>query len=432
MKKHTGIGLMETSYNDKQENPLETKPIWSLLPAYAIPSIAGLLGSAIYNITDQIFIGNIVGIYGNAATNVAFPLVMLVSAFAVLIGLGTASNFNLLTGAGKTDEASHFTGNAVSLSVLIGMAIMTLALFFLKPVLLLFGATENVLPFALDYTGIVAVGIPFFTFSTAMSYIIRADGKPRFSMIILLTGAILNVFLDALFMLVLKQGIEGAALATTISQIVSALIALSYLLKFRTVSLRKETFRIRWTILKQIAKLGIAYFFFQFVIMFSQVVLNNMLIRYGALSVYGSDIPLAVVAVVSKSSVLFQSILQGIGQSTQPIFGFNYGAKRYDRVKETYWKALSAALFVSFVAFVVFQVFPRQILSIFGDGGETYFLFGERYMRIFMMMLIIAPILPLSGQLFTSTGRAGRGLLIFLSRQGYFLVPLLFILPHFF
>lgn len=414
------------------DNPMGTKPIWTLLRTYAIPSIISLLVSSIYNFADQLFIANIVGIYGNAATNVAFPLTTLITAFSVLIGLGTAANFNLLIGGKRNDEAAHFTGNAVILAVILGIVVMAVSLIFLEPMLVLFGATENVLPFALNYTGITALGIPFLLFSTSMSYIIRADGSPRFSMILIASGAVLNIGLDALFMIVFGWGIAGAATATLISQVLSAVIAFSYLPRFKNVSITKETLRLRGDVIKQMVKLGISYFFFQFATMLSQIVLNNALTDYGAMSAYGSDIPLAVAAVVSKVSVIFMCILQGIGQSTQPIFGFNYGAKRYDRVRETYLKALAADFVVSIIAFIVFQVFPREIIGIFGDGSEEYFHFGEQYMRIFMMMIIISGVQPLTGQMFTAIGKAGKGLILSLSRQGYFLIPLLFILPRIF
>lgn len=414
---------------DKATNPLETLPIWSLIRKYAIPSIISLLISAIYNITDQIFIGKIVGMYGNAATSVTFPLVTLVTAFSVLFGFGGAANFNLSLGSKKEKDAAKFVGNSISLSVFVGIVIMILTLASLEPLMKLFGATENTLALSVQYTGVTTIGIPFLVFGTVCSSLIRSDGSPMYSMISSLVGVIINIILNALFMLVFKWGILGSASATVIGQIISALFSLYYFKKFKTITMSKDIFNIEFKYVKQIVSIGNAYFFYQFVMMLSQIVMNNTLNHYGAISSYGSDVPFAVVAVVSKVSIFISAFLGGIGQSAQPLFGYNYGAKKYDRVKEVYIKALIACTIISVIAFIILQIFPRQIISIFGNGSEEYFKFAEKYMRVFMLMIFISGIQPLSTQLFTSIGNAKKGIILSLSRQGYFLIPLLLLLP---
>ncbi len=419
------------SQNQVKENPLATAPVWSLISKFAVPAVISMLVTAIYNITDQIFIGQVVGIYGNAATNVAFPLVTLVMSMSLLLGFGSAANFNLNMGAKHKEEAARFAGTGISLMVLSGVVIALLAILFLRPLMLLFGATEITLPLAMTYTRITAIGIPFVLFTTASSNLIRADGSPTYAMFSNIVGAVLNVFLDALFMFGFGWGIAGAALATIVGQIVSALITLWYILHFKTVTLNRDKFRIRIKYVKAIASLGMAGFFTQFMMMLVQVTMNNVLNHYGSLSSYGSEIPFAVVAVISKLTSFVFAFLVGIGQGCQPIFGFNYGAGNYARVKETYKKGLIAALSISTLAFLLFQLFPRPIVSIFGNGTEEYFEFATRYMRIFMLMMFVNGMHPLTTNFFSAIGNARGGAVLSICRQGFFLIPLLLILPRF-
>lgn len=412
-----------------QGNPLGYAPVVGLIGKFAIPSIISMLVNAAYNITDQIFIGHVVGMLGNAATNVAFPVVTFTMAFAQLVGIGTASNFNISLGAKKEEEARNFVGTGLTLMPILGMLIMCLVLLFKMPVLRLCGATENVLPYAELYLSITTFGIPFFLISSAGSFLIRADGSPTYSMTCTVAGALLNVFLDWLFMFVFEWGIQGAALATITGQIVSFLLCLFYFTRFKTFKITLRVLRVRAGYIKRILKLGTSNFINLTIMMLVNIVMNNTLTHYGALSIYGSDIPLAVSGVIAKLNSILAAFTVGLAQGCTPILGFNLGAKNYDRVKETYKKALSVALVIGVAVFLLFQTFPRQIVSIFGSGDALYFEFAERYMRIFLFMVCINGVQPLSVNYFTGTGNVKQGILLSLSRQGFFLIPLLILLP---
>lgn len=413
----------------EKDNPLGYAPIAGLIGKFAIPSIISMLVMSIYNITDQIFIGHVVGMLGNAATNVSFPVVTFTAAFANLAGVGTAANFNLNMGAQKSREAEKFIGTGLTMMVIVGFLILGIVLAFKMPILILCGSTENVLPYAKLYLGITAFGLPFMLFTNAGSHLVRADGSPAYSMMCNVVGAVLNVFLDWMFMFVFKLGIQGAAAATITGQFVSFIMCVCYFPRFRTFPIRLHMLGLRLKYVVEIAKLGTSNFVNHTIMMLVNIVLNNMLTRYGGLSVYGSDIPLAVSGVVAKLNSILSSFAVGLAQGCQPILGFNMGAKKYDRVKETYKKAVSIAVAISIAAFLLFQIFPRQITGIFGTGDELYFRFAEQYLRIFMLMVCVYGVQPMTVNYFTGTGNVHQGILISLSRQGFFLIPLLLLLP---
>lgn len=422
---------MEQATNQFQGNgnPLGYAPVAKLIAKFAIPSIISMIVNAAYNITDQIFIGHMVGMLGNAATNVAFPVVTLTVAFSQLVGIGTAANFNINLGAKREDQAKQVIGTGLTLMSVVGILIMCIVLLLKTPILLLCGATENSLPFSQLYLGITAFGIPFLLFSSAGSHLIRADGSPAYSMACTVIGAVLNIFLDWLFMFIFHWGIQGAAAATITGQIISFTLCLLYFTRFKTFKITPKMLGLRLEYVIQIAKLGTSNFINQTIMMLVNIVMNNTLKHYGALSIYGSDIPLAVSGVIAKLNSILSAFSVGLAQGCQPIWGFNMGAKNYKRVKETYKKALFAALLISIMAFLLFQLFPQQIVSIFGSGDQLYFQFAERYMRIFMMMVCVFGVQPLSVNYFTGTGNVRQGILLSLSRQGFFLIPLLLLLP---
>ena len=414
------------------QNPLGYEPIGALLRKFAIPSIIAMLVSALYNLVDQIFIGHGVGILGNAATNVAFPLTTICIATALLLGIGGAANFSLALGAGDEKKAAGIAGNAISWMVLSGVAIMILVRLFLHPLVVAFGATQEVLPYALSYTGITSFGIPFLIVSSGVSNLIRADGSPHYSMACMMVGAVINTILDPVFIFGLHMGVAGAALATVIGQAVSGLIALRYALYFRTIRLTREDLRPSPRLLGSIAALGMAGCFNQLAMLVVQVALNNTLTYYGAQSVYGAEIPLACAGIIIKVNMISFSFVLGISQASQPIVGFNYGAKRYDRVRQTYKLAAIAATVISCIGFACFQLFPRQIISAFGPGTEEYYLFAERFFRIFLFFTFVNGIQPVTSNFFTSIGRAFRGVILSMTRQILFLLPLILLLPRLF
>lgn len=415
----------------ERENPLGTAPVSKLMFKFAVPSIVAMLVGALYNIVDQLFIGHAVGTLGNAATNIAFPLSTSCLALALLFGIGGASCFNLALGRGEKEKAIYYVGNALTMLVGCGVVLCMIAQLFLTPMLKAFGAPDDVLPYAQSYVRITSIGFPFLLLTTGGGHLIRADGSPKMTMICNLSGAIINTVLDAIFVLGFQWGMEGAALATIIGQIFSAALVIRYMLHFKTAPLQKQYFIVRWRYTGQIISIGMASFFNQLAAMIVQIVLNNSLKHYGALSVYGEAIPIACAGIVMKVGQVFFSIVIGIGQGTQPIESFNYGSKNYNRVREAYWLACIADGIISVAAFLLFQIFPRQILALFGEGTESYFAFGEKYFRVYLFFTIVNFLQPVTSTFFTSIGKAIKGVFLSLTRQIIFLLPLLVILPIF-
>ena len=416
---------MEETNISQEQNPLGTAPVGGLIGKFAIPAIISMLVSAMYNIVDQIFIGQGVGMLGNAATNVAFPVTTIATALALLLGIGGASNYNLEMGAGREKKASSIAGTALSTLVITGVILAVAVLLFLRPLLSLFGATTDVMPYAVDYLGITAVGLPFYALSIGGNHIVRADRSPTYSMTCVLTGAIINTILDPLFIFGFGWGIKGAAWATVIGQVVSGILVIIYFGKFRKMYLEMSMLKPSSECLKAIISLGMASCINQIAMAIVQIVLNNILRYYGGLSVYGSDIPIACVGVISKVNQVFMAICIGISQGCQPIWGFNYGAKKYDRVRLAYRYSMIACTAIATVFFLCFQLFPHQIVSIFGTGSDLYFQFAEHYLKIFMFMTFANGIQPMSSGFFTSIGKAKLGIVMSLTRQVLFLLPLI-------
>ena len=420
-----------SSENIKQGNPLAEEKIGRLIARFAVPAIISMLVSSLYNIVDQIFIGQGVGMLGNAATNIAFPVSIICTATALLLGIGSASNYNLEAGAGRNERAAEIAGNGLAMLVICGVVIGAVVLIFLNPLLHLFGVTKEILPYAQDYTGITAIGIPFLILTTGGNHLIRADRSPTYSMTCMLTGAILNTILDPLFIFACHWGIKGAAAATVIGQVVSGLMVIYYFARKRKMELKRSMFLPKAGYLKMIVSLGMASCINQIAMAIVQITMNNTLRYYGAQSMYGSEIPLACVGVISKVNMVFMAIAIGISQGCQPIWGFNYGARNYGRVREAYRKAFAICIVLGVVFFGCFQLFPRQIVSIFGSGSEAYFHFAERYFRIFMFVTFLNGIQPMSSGFFTSIGKSKLGIVVSLTRQIIFLLPLILIIPLF-
>lgn len=410
-------------------NPLGEESIFKLIGKFAIPSMISLLVSAIYNITDQVFIGHQVGVLGNAATNVAFPVVTLATAISQLVGVGTAANFNICQGAKQEKEAKHFIGNGLLLMLFFGVGMMVGLLFFKTMILSLCGATDEVFNYANLYLSLTLFGIPFFVFFTAGSFLIRADGSPRYSMGCSITGALLNVGLDALFMLGFKWGIIGAALATVISQAISGMMCLRYFRNFKAFTIGGKDLRLQVRYVWEIIKLGFPNCLTHLLMMMVNVLMNHTLVFYGGRSLYGSEIPLAVSGVVAKLYTILSACSIGLAQGCQPIWGFNIGARNYGRVKETFKKAMGVALVLSCTAFFLFQFFPRQIVEIFGGGTDLYFQFATKYMRIYLMLICVVGVQPLIVNFFTSTKKMKQSMILSLARQGLFHIPLILLFP---
>lgn len=414
------------------ENPLGSEPVSTLLRRFAVPSVIAMLVSALYNMVDQLFIGHSIGVLGNAATNVAFPLSMVCTSIGLLCGIGGAANFNLCMGRKDPEHAKSYVGNAISMLAILGVILCVAVQLFLRPMMLLFGATPDVIDYACTYTRITSIGFPFLIITIGGSNLIRADGSPKFSMLCNLIGAIVNTILDPLFIFVFHMGMAGAALATITGQILSFALVVFYLRGFKTLPLSLSDLKPNMACWARIAALGATPAFNQVAMMVVQIVMNNTLTHYGSNSVYGSDIPLACAGIISKVNMLFFSFVIGISQGLQPIVSFNFGAQKYDRVKDAYKKAVFAATAISIVAFLCFQFFPRQIIGIFGSGSEEYLHFAERYFRIFLFFTFLNGIQPVSSNFFTSIGAPKKGIFLSLTRQIIFLLPLLLIFPYLF
>lgn len=414
------------------ENPLGSEPVSTLLRRFAVPSVIAMLVSALYNMVDQLFIGHSIGVLGNAATNVAFPLSMVCTSIGLLCGIGGAANFNLCMGRREPEHAKSYVGSAISMLAILGVILCVAVQLFLHPMMLLFGATPDVIDYACTYTRITSIGFPFLIVTIGGSNLIRADGSPKFSMLCNLVGAIVNTILDPLFIFVFHMGMAGAALATITGQILSFALVVFYLRGFKTLPLSLSDLKPNMACWARIAALGATPAFNQVAMMVVQIVMNNTLTYYGSNSVYGSDIPLACAGIISKVNMLFFSFVIGISQGLQPIVSFNFGAQKYDRVKDAYKKAVFAATAISIVAFLCFQFFPRQIIGIFGSGSEEYLHFAERYFRIFLFFTFLNGIQPVSSNFFTSIGAPKKGIFLSLTRQIIFLLPLLLIFPYLF
>ena len=414
------------------ENPLGSEPVSTLLRRFAIPSVIAMLVSALYNMVDQLFIGHSIGVLGNAATNVAFPLSMVCTSIGLLCGIGGAANFNLCMGRREPEHAKSYVGSAISMLAILGVILCVAVQLFLRPMMLLFGATPDVIDYACTYTRITSIGFPFLIVTIGGSNLIRADGSPKFSMLCNLVGAIVNTILDPLFIFVFHMGMAGAALATITGQILSFALVVFYLRGFKTLPLSLSDLKPNMACWARIAALGATPAFNQVAMMVVQIVMNNTLTYYGSNSVYGSDIPLACAGIISKVNMLFFSFVIGISQGLQPIVSFNFGAQKYDRVKDAYKKAVFAATAISIVAFLCFQLFPRQIIGFFGSGSEEYLHFAERYFRIFLFFTFLNGIQPVSSNFFTSIGAPKKGIFLSLTRQIIFLLPLLLIFPYLF
>lgn len=413
------------------ENILGIEKPSKLLRSFAIPSIISMLVSSLYNIVDQIFIGQGVGYLGNAATNVAFPLTTITLAISLLIGIGSASRFSLYLGAKENDKARHVIGNGIMAMLISSVIYVVLVFLFLTPLMRAFGATDRILPYALQYTSITTLGAPFLIGTNVLSNMIRADGSPKYSMACMLVGAAMNTILDPIFIFIFGMGVAGAAWATVIGQVGSFVVGAIYLKNFKHVQLERKDFRFSLYQTLETAAIGISASINQCAILVVQIVLNNSLVYYGQFSVYGQDIPLAACGIVMKVNSILMAVIIGISQGTQPIVGFNYGAKSYERVRQTLRLSLSYGLAVSIIGWACFQLFTAPILSLFGTGDPLYFEFAIHFMKIFLSLTCVISIQIISSGYFSAVGKPLKGMVLSLTRQVLFFIPLVLILPHF-
>lgn len=415
---------------DTTSNPLGHRKISSLLAQFAIPSIIAMVVSSLYNVVDQIFIGQGVGYLGNAATNAAFPLTTICMAITLTIGIGTAARFSLYLGRKEESKAADTVCTGLCMMLIFGILYAVIIELFLKQLLIAFGATDDILDYAIEYTRITAIGMPLIVIMNGCSNIARADGSPMYSMTTMLIGAAVNTILDPIFIFLCNWGVAGAAWATVIGQALSCAFAVRYLTRLKRVRLDFSTFRLRPSQMGRTAVMGMSNGLTQLALTFVQIVMNRSLVHYGALTEYGSNIPLAAAGIVMKVNGIVLAIIIGINQGMQPIIGFNYGARKYSRAREVYLLAVKCELAVTMVGLIIFEAFPSIVLALFGKGEELYMEFAVMFMRVFLMLLPLAGIQMLSSNFFAAIGKPLKGALLSLTRQVFILIPLLIILPY--
>jgi len=407
----------------KEENILGTEKIGKLIRKFSIPCIISMLVNSLYNIIDQIFIGWGVGYLGNGATNIVFPITMICLAFSLMIGDGTSAFLSLKLGEKKEKEAAKGVANGILIGVISSIILCAISLIFLPQILKLFGCTDALRPYALSYGGIIALGIPFMMIGTSLNSIIRADGSPKYSMTTMVVGAVLNTILDPILIFVFKWGVEGAAIATIFSQFITFLLNIIYVKKFKSIKVTKDLFKPQFDIIRKLLMLGISSFITQMSIVLVLAAENNLLVKYGANSKFGSDIPITVLGIVMKISQILNSIIIGIAVGAQPIFGYNYGAKNFKRVKKALITVLGTSVIISTIAFILFQTIPDKLIAIFGSGDDLYIEFACITFRVYLMLCICNGIQIPSGIFFQAIGKARKSAVLSISRQVAFLIP---------
>ncbi len=426
----------------KTNDFLETEGLGKLMRSYAIPCVISLLVAALYNIVDQIFIANAsyLGSYGNAANTVVFPLTVVALAIATMVGDGCCTFVSISLGAREKENAHRGIGSSVISVVAAGIILMAIYLIFQDAILTAFGARVNAETFRLskEYFLWISIGIPFYMFGQAMNPIIRSDGSPKFAMMTLLTGAVLNIIFDPICIYVLKWGMMGAAVATIFGQIVSAVMSAVYMVHMKSVRLCSDSFKFRIGLMKKILPLGITSFLSQISIVFSMAAVLNMVTKYGALDpIFGqeeySQIPTAIIGIVMKFFQIVISISVGLAAGCIPISGYNVGAKRFDRVKELMKLLLTAEFAVGFIASVLFLLFPNQFIGIFGAKNESiyYAEFAVKTIRIFLCLLPLSCLNKGTFIFLQSLGKAKESTLLSLMREILFGVGLPILLPIF-
>lgn len=422
---------------------LGTERIGKLMKQYAIPCIISLLVGALYNIVDQIFIANAsyLGSYGNAANTVVFPLTVVALAIAVMIGDGCCAFVSISLGKKEPQTAKKSVGNSVIMIIVSSIVLTAIYLIFADGIIAMFGGTVNAETFrhSKEYFFYISLGIPFYMFGQAMNPVIRADGNPKFAMASTLAGAVINIILDPIFIFILKWGMMGAAVATVIGQVVTALLSVLYLLRMKVIKPVGGDFRLNGTVCGKTLGLGVTSFLSQISLVAAMAAINNMLRKYGALdAVFGQEqfaqIPMAVVGIVMKFFQIVISIVVGMAAGCIPIIGFNMGAGYKPRVKELFTKLLIAEASVGAIAFILVELFPRQLISIFGAANESVYYtdFAIKAFRTYLCMIILACINKACFIFLQAMGKAAESTALSMIREVVFGVGFALLLPVFF
>ncbi|WP_308588883.1 MATE family efflux transporter [uncultured Oscillibacter sp.] len=413
------------------ENQLGCAPVGKLLLSFSVPSIISCLVNSVYNIVDQIFIGQGIGYLGNAATTVSFPLMTMIIAFATMLGSGGSAYAAIKLGEKREKEAEITLNSLFTVSLVTGLVLAAVGLIFLEPLLRLFGGTPEIMPYAKDYAAIVLLGTPFSLVGVLLSSMARTDGNPRLSMYGILIGALLNTILDPIYIFIFHWGVKGAAIATITSQILSACVLFHYFWKRGNMRLRRQLLKPVGRVVKTAVLLGTSSGITQSVACVMQVVMNNSLVFYGDQSPVGGNVALSAMGIVMKIAMILGSVCIGIGVGSQPIFGFNYGAGQLHRVRRTFALAIASATASVALGWLVCQTMPHLILRLFGGGDAQFTAFAVKCLRIYLFGIFCAGFQVVSTNYFQATGQPLKAAILSSLRQLVLLIPLLLLLPLF-
>ena len=414
---------------------LGEEKINKLMLKFSIPCILSLLVSSLYNIVDQIFIGNSeLSTLGNAATGVVFPIFIIAQAFAWCLGDGCAAYLNICQGRNDAENAHRAIGASITCSLIVGFLMIAAVLPFETQILTLFGASENSMAYSVEYLNVVIGMFPIYLLCNATNSVIRADGSPAFAMLSMIVGAVVNIILDPVFIFGFKMGMTGAALATVIGQGATFVMTFIYFLNTKTFKLTRDSFIPRISAIKEVVKLGFSTFITQFAIVLVAVICNIQLARYGSLSKYGADIPIAVIGIQSKVFTVIINLVVGIVLRCQPIISFNMGARKYDRVRELYRKTIGCALVIGLVFTLILEIAPSLVLGLFGTPSnipnpDDYWEFGEKTMRIFLSLVSISCLVKTNSIFFQVVGKPIHATFASTVRDVLCFIPLILVLP---
>ncbi|MBP2626292.1 MAG: efflux family protein [Firmicutes bacterium] len=407
----------------ERSKALGEEKISTLLWKFSLPAIVGMVVNALYNVVDSIFVGHGVGEIGLAAVTIAFPIMIILMGFGMLIGVGAAAVVSLRMGEHKQHEAEKILGNAFTLAAILSVALSAGLLLYLDPILISLGAETSVLPYARDFTRIILLGSIFMYIGFGLNNIVRAEGNPKMAMLTVLISAGLNIVLNPLFIFIFHLGISGSALATVVSQSVSAIWVFVYFISTKSVlKLRLSNLVLDWGIVISIFKIGMSPFLMQIAASVVTVLFNYSLLQYGG------ELAVAAIGVINRIAMLMLMPIFGLSQGLQPIIGYNYGAKNYIRVKKALKIAIYAATIFSTTGFLLIQIFDKQIIMLFNENPELISI-GSYGMRIYLCMLPVVGFQIIGGNYFQAVGKAGYAIVLSMSRQVIILIPLIMILP---
>ncbi|MDE6504823.1 MAG: MATE family efflux transporter, partial [Clostridia bacterium] len=421
---------MPETVENTNENILGTEKISKLIIKFSIPTIITLIINNLYNMVDQIFIGQGVGMLGNGATNIIAPISTAAIALSSLIGDGLASFFSLHLGKNQPEKCAKSVGNAILMSIIVSVIITVPVIIALEPICLIFGATEGIMPYALDYGRIIVCGFPVLICSTVINASIRVDGSPRFAMVAMMVGAILNMGLDPLFIFVFDWGVKGAAAATVIGQIINLIINIIYLFRYKNIKLNKHCFKLELKIIGKILGFGFASGLNALAGTIIGLASNRLLTKYGAQSIYGENIPITTFGLVMKVYMLLVSVSMGLAVGTQPIIGYNYGAGKNDRVKKAFFLAVGLTSIWQVLTFIIYESCPIFLIRIFGTESALYEEFAVKCFRIYLMCSFLGGVQLCASTLFQALGKPIIATIVSLTKNVIFFVPAMFILAY--